>query len=690
MLRGSKIQNNLIAIEKNLYAIDAATKTAILKDTNTVNTIIVKESYAINRSLAELQSMSDDDVIKPLINNLSSLVKRKSDYFHNLVQRVNSGSDGRSSISFDSNAGSRLSDSISTTIQKIIYANELNKTEFAIKAETQGRKARNLGLSLAIIAIIASTVTFAYIAIKVRQQNRLIKRLNESENKARQLAKIKENFLANMSHEIRTPLNAIIGFAQLLKTQNLSGDSRVFTGSILKSSEHLLYIINDILDLSKLEAGVMRINNAPFDFVTFFNHLKDVYTARADEKGLKLVALSDAQIPTIIYGDEMRLAQVLNNLLTNAIKFTDTGQIFFNAICTNKNEEKVWLQMTIQDTGIGIAEEQLFNIFNRFHQVYEDSTRNYNGAGLGLTIAKDIVGIMGGKIEVKSKVGMGSSFIVTIPFNYYREQSEHKFEHIDDQAGKPTVLPNRKKILVAEDNPVNQLLIKHWLDRWQYLYTIVANGVGAVEALKEEEFDLVLLDLQMPVMDGYTCAGIIRKELKKALPIIAITAHAITDEIPKCKKAGIDDVITKPFDIQLLERKLRNYFNLDGESDSSPDIYENSKFNTIDISYLHQLCMGDKEYEMKMIEVFKAKLKIHLDQMAGYLSSGNIQFFQKELHSLKSTVGILGQNDDLKKEIKHLETSTFGERFTLSFEKMKSLLTKAEIELEEYVRLIQV
>ncbi len=460
--------------------------------------------------------------------------------------------------------------------------------------------------------------------------------LKEARRKAEESSKAKAMFLANMSHEIRTPLNGIVGMAEQLAQSQLDANQRYFTDIMRSASSTLLSIINDVLDISKIESGKFSIETIPFHLNETVRRTLSIFEEKAKQGNISLdIELMDDR-GIMHLGDPHRLSQVLFNIVGNAIKFTHSGYVRVTSKLSRGENDICFVSFTIEDTGVGMDMAYLAKVFEAFSQEDSSITRKFGGSGLGLSIARSIIQIMGGTIQIESEKGKGTRVDIRIPMRISTEKTKQDIVEMTDLQKSLKGL----RVLAVEDNELNRMVLQVILKKCEVVVSIAHNGQEAIDMIQEDEYDIVLMDVQMPIVDGLEATKYIREELKYTTPIIGLSANAMREEVEICRQAGMNDYLVKPCSERALVEVMKKWSSLEAiiveETSSENDGSE------LDISMLKQYVGNDTNVLRDVVSGYLEHLPPQLDRLELALVGSDVLALRHELHQLKASMEIIG------------------------------------------------
>lgn len=721
--------------DKNFYWVDTIIEPEKDEENNTVGYIAIRNDVTAHIQLQEL-TKNLEQIITQRTNELSLANNRLQTIFDSasigiilLQNRVIKQINSQACQMF----GYSSSELIGNTT-RILYRDEefyksitiqyeiIEKGEIAVWEQQLVRKDKSTFLSrIHLKAVDANDLSLGAVATidDITLEHKALKEITEAKKRAEEATRTKGEFLANMSHEIRTPLNAIIGMTYLVLQTELDKQQRNYIEKMESASKNLLSIVNDILDFSKIEAGKMSLEHKAFYLQEVLENIANMFMFKAQEKGLKLLFCIDEHTPNALTGNYIKLSQILINLVGNAIKFTDNGEVIICIKPLEFRQNFAILKFEIKDSGIGLSKEQIQNLFQPFHQADGSITRRYGGTGLGLSISKHLAEMMEGEIEVESEAGVGSNFYFSVKLELQDEESKKELKKSDKKAILRPLNPssiydafinktNKKiidhsshtdvtrnvagaNILLVEDNIQNQEIAIELLKRVGVFVDIANNGQEALDKLSINEYDGVLMDCQLPIIDGYEATKIIRsQEILKDIPIIAMTANAMNEDIQKCFLSGMNDYLSKPIEINRFYHTIKKWIRPKNpiiinkiEKDEYKDIdIINLNIYNINIQKAFFRMGENKKLLFKTLNSFAANQKYAIQNIREHIKNNQKEEYLREVHTLKGLCGYI-ESDYLYNNLKKLEDILKGNELNLDL--LDFTLSDIENELKKVI-----
>jgi len=514
--------------------------------------------------------------------------------------------------------------------------------------------ARDITEQKRVATELTEAIVFAELALGIAEEAKT--KAESATLIAETAVKAKQQFLSNMSHEIRTPMNAIIGFTKVLLKTDTTSKQKEYLQAIKMSGDALIVLINDILDLAKVDAGKMIFEQTPFKMALSISAMLHLFEPKIREKNLELHKEYDKNIPEVLLGDPVRLHQIILNLVSNAVKFTNKGKITVSVRLLNEDDKTVTIQFSVKDTGIGIAQGKLEKIFDNFQQASSGTSRLYGGTGLGLAIVKQLVEAQDGTIYVKSKIEEGSTFGFTLSF----QKTKAEVESEEDILELDTEI-NNINVLVVEDIALNQLLMKTLLDEFGFGCDIASNGKIAIEKLKTNSYNAILMDLQMPEMNGFEATEYIRNKMNSSIPIIALTADVTTVDLAKCKAVGMNDYIAKPVDEKILYSKIigevKKAIHANGynENKNGNGNGKDKILKYTDLDYLIRRTKSNPILMMEMISLYLEQTPPLINAMKESWKSKDWESLYSAVHKIIPSFAIMGISNDYENMAKKVQ-----------------------------------
>lgn len=614
------------------------------------------------------------------IGRLQDLIEKKIGFSEAVLDSFSRSGEEAAIQLINTREGLRLRDSIIRITSELRQLERQNITQTIAINRNEAQEVSQIDYLSTLLAtgIVLLALFYFLRSIEYRRTTQL--KLEEARREAEHSARIKEQFVANMSHEIRTPLHAVISFSEMLTDAGLNHKQQELAEGIQLSGENLLTIVNDILDFSKLDAGMVQLEKIPFQIEDSWDYLKKIFGAKARAKGLHLSFNNFPDTPPLLLGDPSRLHQILINLIGNALKFTEEGGIQIWAHVYPTAPDRRLLEVKVVDSGIGIETERLSTIFERFQQGEAAISRRFGGTGLGLAIVKQLVELQSGSISCHSQIGQGSTFTVRIPYPL-ADSAAPAFPKPDPQILEVSP-PHFRRVLLAEDNTLNRRIMALLFQELGYTFELARDGQEAIRLSEQYQYDLIFLDINMPGADGYTVARQLRSGHSQHALIFGISAHSGTEVKEKCRRAGMDDYLTKPFRKQELLKLLTRHGQSGNLVEELPPMgtKPNQEETLIDFAYLHSLANGKPERMREMADIFLNQIPKEFALLKAAGSKGDFSSFAGLAHSMRSTVAYMGMAHSLGPVLQQLEEEAKkagSEKKAIDLEQLWSRLQEA-------------
>lgn len=608
----------------------------------------------IENNLQQVKTGYAGYVPKYLVNIFVHKTKNRVSLNTEILEVYGEGGKARAMVIINGGENKRSLSELSYSAQELVnsLSSKISSLNHAIASERTSML--NLDKKWNLISLVFMLMIAFLVLYKMIETNRLNTSLSIAVQKEHQALMVKDQFISNVTHELRTPLNSIIGYTNLLLKKDHNREAKQWIYAMKVSGNLLMEVINDVLDYSKLESGYIQFSKEPFALNDVLSNLKNVMQNRADSKSLLFIIEKDDEVPVHLLGDEKKLMQMLVNLTGNSIKFTDSGSIKVQVKLQKTAEGKAWLQFIVSDTGIGIDEKKMPHIFERFYQVDSGLQKKYFGTGLGLPIVKQLVEMQGGSIAAVSSPGMGTKFEVLLPYYIDTDIEIHSLAEEFNVTEEDDERNEQLKILIVDDNEMNRDLLGFILKEHNYSFEKAENGLVALKMLKYNSYDFIIMDVQMPHLNGIETTRKIRAELKIQTPVIGLSAFSQPEEQQASIHAGMNAYLTKPIDdVKLFE--LLDYYK-DWNALPTP-----SQLKLINIEYLERITGGSREYVEEVLLKAVDLLPNEVKKLQDSFAAEDAELVREVAHNMKTTLSILGVKEIVSNKVRQIEKADISQ-----------------------------